>query len=54
MDTLTRMRSFVDVVREGGYSAAARATGRSKAILSKDVRELEDFLGVRLDRKSVV
>jgi DNA-binding transcriptional LysR family regulator len=48
MDTLTRMRSFVDVVRAGGYSAAARATGRSKAILSKDVRELEDFLGVRL------
>ncbi len=48
MDTLTRMRSYVDVVREGGYSAAARATGRSKAILSKDVRELEDFLGVRL------
>ena len=48
MDTLTRMRSFADVVREGGYSAAARATGRSKAILSKDVRELEDYLGVRL------
>lgn len=48
MDTLARMRSYVDVVREGGYSAAARATGRSKAILSKDVRELEDFLGVRL------
>lgn len=48
MDTLTRMRSFTDVAREGGYSAAARATGRSKAILSKDVRELEDYLGVRL------
>lgn len=48
MDTLTRMRSYVDVVRAGGYSAAARATGRSKAILSKDVRELEDYLGVRL------
>jgi len=48
MDTLTRMRSYVDVVREGGYSAAARVTGRSKAILSKDVRELEDYLGVRL------
>lgn len=48
MDTLTRMRSFADVVRSGGYSAAARATGRSKAILSKDVRELEDWLGVRL------
>lgn len=48
MDTLTRMRSFADVVRAGGYSAAGRATGRSKAILSKDVRELEDWLGVRL------
>lgn len=48
MDTLTRMRSFAHVVRAGGYSAAARATGRSKAILSKDVRELEDWLGVRL------
>jgi len=48
MDTLTRMRSYVEVVRAGGYSAAARVTGRSKAILSKDVRELEDYLGVRL------
>ena len=48
MDTLARMRSFTDVVRAGGYSAAARVTGRSKAILSKDVRELEDSLGVRL------
>lgn len=48
MDTLIRMRSFADVVRSGGYSAASRATGRSKAILSKDVRELEDWLGVRL------
>ncbi|MFK7791430.1 MAG: LysR substrate-binding domain-containing protein [Devosiaceae bacterium] len=48
MDTLTRMRSYVNVVRAGGYSAAARVTGRSKAILSKDVRELEDYLGVRL------
>ncbi|MEM6382157.1 MAG: LysR substrate-binding domain-containing protein [Pseudomonadota bacterium] len=48
MDTLSRMRSFVDVVRSGGYSAASRASGRSKAILSKDVRELEDYLGVRL------
>ena len=48
MDTLNRMRSFVEVVRAGGYSAASRVSGRSKAILSKDVRELEDHLGVRL------
>ncbi|WP_336057499.1 LysR family transcriptional regulator [Nitratireductor sp. CH_MIT9313-5] len=48
MDTLTRMRAFVDVVEAEGYSAAARKIGRSKALLSKYVRELEDELGVLL------
>lgn len=48
MDTLTRMRVFVQVVESGGFSAAARALGRSKALVSKYVRELEDELGVRL------
>ncbi|MBB5752514.1 LysR family transcriptional regulator [Prosthecomicrobium pneumaticum] len=48
MDTLTRMRSFVEVVEAGGFSAAARKLGRSKALISKYVRELEDELGVRL------
>ncbi|WP_439271659.1 LysR family transcriptional regulator [Pseudochrobactrum sp. HB0163] len=48
MDTLTRMRAFIDVVEAGGFSAAARKIGRSKALLSKYVRELEDDLGVRL------
>ncbi|MBB4304693.1 DNA-binding transcriptional LysR family regulator [Rhodobium orientis] len=48
MDTLTRMRIFVQVVESGGFSAAARALGRSKALVSKYVRELEDELGVRL------
>ena len=48
MDTLTRMRAFVAVADANGYSAAARKTGRSKAILSKYVRELEDELGVLL------
>jgi len=48
MDTLTRMRTFVQVVDSGGFSAAARALGRSKALVSKYVRELEDELGVRL------
>ncbi|WP_018689094.1 LysR family transcriptional regulator [Ahrensia kielensis] len=42
MDTLTRMRAFVAVVDHEGYSSAARAMGRSKALLSKYVRELED------------
>ncbi|MEF2073147.1 LysR family transcriptional regulator [Consotaella aegiceratis] len=48
MDTLTRMRAFISVVENGGFSAAARKTGRSKALLSKYVRELEDELGVLL------
>jgi DNA-binding transcriptional LysR family regulator len=45
MDTLTRMRAFIAVVEAEGFSAAARKIGRSKALLSKYVRELEDELG---------
>ena len=48
MDTLTRMRAFIDVVEAEGFSAAGRKVGRSKALLSKYVRELEDELGVLL------
>lgn len=48
MDTLTRMQAFVDVVDEEGFSAAARKVGRSKALMSKYVRELEDELGILL------
>lgn len=48
MDTLTRMRAFIDVVEAEGFSAASRRTGRSKALLSKYVRELEDNLGALL------
>ncbi|PPE77940.1 LysR family transcriptional regulator [Kaistia algarum] len=42
------MRTFVEVVEAGGFSAAARKMGRSKALISKYVRELEDELGARL------
>ncbi|NJR13750.1 MAG: LysR family transcriptional regulator [Phyllobacteriaceae bacterium] len=48
MDTLTRMRAYKDVVEAEGYSAAARRIGRSKALLSKYVRELEDELSTLL------
>ena len=48
MDTITRMRAFVAVVDAGGFTAAARVTGRSKALMSKYVSELEDELGARL------
>ena len=48
MDTLTRMRAFIDVVEAEGFSAASRRTGRSKALLSKYVKELEEDLGALL------
>lgn len=48
MDTITRMRAFVAVVDSGGFSAAARVAGRSKALMSKYVAELEEELGARL------
>jgi DNA-binding transcriptional LysR family regulator len=48
VDTLTRMRAFINVVEAEGFSAAARKIGRSKALLSKYVRELEDELGALL------
>jgi len=48
LDTLSRMRAFVDVVEAEGFSAAARKVGKSKALLSKYVRELEDELGALL------
>lgn len=45
---LARIRAFVQVFEAGGFSAAARQHGRSKALLSKYVTDLEDYLGVRL------
>jgi len=48
MDALTRMQAFIDVVDAEGFSAAARKIGRSKALMSKYVRELEDEMGTLL------
>ncbi|MTI00078.1 LysR family transcriptional regulator [Roseibium sp. RKSG952] len=48
MDTITRMRCFIKVAEHKGFSAAARDIGRSKALVSKYIGELEDELGVRL------
>lgn len=45
---LARIRAFVQVFDAGGFSAAARVHGRSKALLSKNVTDLENHLGVRL------
>lgn len=45
---LTRIKAFLQVFEAGGFSAAAREHGRSKALLSKYVTDLENLLGVRL------
>ena len=47
VDTITRMRAFVAVV-DPAASRPRRADGRSKALMSKYVAELEEELGARL------
>lgn len=47
MDMLA-IADFNAVVKHGGFGAASRADGQSKATLSRRVRELEESLGVRL------
>lgn len=48
MDTIELMRTFVAVVDNMSFTAAATRLGRSKALISKHVGELEERLGVRL------
>lgn len=43
---------FVQVVESGSFTAAARELGVSKAHVSKQVRDLEDRLGIRLLHRS--
>jgi len=45
---LIALQDFVLVARHGGIGAASRASGRSKATLSRQLARLEDELGVRL------
>lgn len=48
MDRLTAYRSFCSIVRNGTFTAAARELGLSNAAVSKNIKELETELGVRL------
>jgi DNA-binding transcriptional LysR family regulator len=49
---LNDLHSFAQVVRHGGFTAAAKVTGEAKAKLSKRVARLERHLGVRLIERS--
>lgn len=48
MDTIDGMKTFVAVVTEGSFTAAANQTEMSTALVSKYISQLEDRLGVRL------
>jgi DNA-binding transcriptional LysR family regulator len=48
MDKLNCMRAFVSVVESGGFSESARRLGVSKALISKQINQLEESLNVRL------
>ena len=45
MDRLAGMEAFVAVVETGGFSAAARNLGVSRAVVGKRVAALEKELG---------
>ena len=48
MDRSDEMAVFVNVVREGGFTAAAKALGLTPSAVSKQVARLESRLNVRL------
>ncbi len=49
---LNAIRTFIEVVRAGGFSAAARRLGMPRSTVSLRVRTLEVNLGVRLFKRS--
>ncbi len=48
MDRLQTMKTFVRVVDEGGFAAAARGLEVDQALVTRQVADLERHLGVKL------
>lgn len=48
MDKFSALQSFINVVEQGSFAAAARALGISRAHVNRQVINLEDELGVEL------
>ena len=50
---LRTLRAFVEVVRQGGFSQAAKSVFTTQSAVSKAVKQLEDEIGIPLlDRAS--
>ncbi|MDU6835211.1 MAG: LysR family transcriptional regulator, partial [Bradyrhizobium sp.] len=45
---LRTLRAFVEVVRQGGFSQAAKVVFATQSTVSKAVKQLEDELGLPL------
>ncbi len=45
---LRNLRAFVEVVRQGGFTEAAKVVFTTQSTVSKSVRQLEDELGIKL------
>src|SRR5262249_8856964 len=45
---LRTLRAFVEVVRQGGFSQAAKAVFATQSTISKAVKQLEDEVGMPL------
>lgn len=52
MDKFTSIRTFCAVAKQGSFSAASREIGVSTAMVSKQIKRLEDELSVRLLNRS--
>ncbi|WP_089085720.1 LysR family transcriptional regulator [Aquitalea magnusonii] len=52
MDRLIAMQVFVEVARRGSFTAASQELDLSRAMVSRYIAELEDWLGARLLQRS--
>ena len=48
MDPVRAMRTFIRIVDEGGFAAAARKLDQAPAVVTRVLAELEAHLGARL------
>lgn len=48
MDRFQTMRTFLHVVDEGGFTAAARKLGVDQALVTRQIADLENHLGIKL------